>query len=70
MNSFIGDTNSKGEAAFVCFETENSPFDRCLFAVLDRNLNVIGERRAATAVTHFSFFVASPICGTRSPSTK
>jgi hypothetical protein len=54
-NSFIGNASPEGEAAFVCFETERSPFDRCLFAVLDRHLNVIGERRTATAETQFLF---------------
>ncbi|MGW1421949.1 hypothetical protein ACWAT4_17730 [Bradyrhizobium manausense] len=60
MNSFIGETNSKGEAAFVCFETETSPFDRCVFAVLDGNLSVISERRAATAGTRFSLYCRQP----------
>jgi hypothetical protein len=55
-NSYIGNSSLDGEAAFVCFETERSPFDRCLFAVLDRRLNVIGERRTATAETQFVFF--------------
>jgi hypothetical protein len=54
-NSFIGDAKSKEREAFVCFETESAPFDRCLFAVLDRNLKVVGERRAATSDTNFSF---------------
>jgi len=63
-NSYIGNASLDGEAAFVCFETERLPFDRCLFAVLDRRLNVIGERRTATAETQFVFFVARAICRT------
>jgi hypothetical protein len=53
-NSFIGDLNSKDEMAFVCFETEASPFDVCLFALLDRNLNVVGDRRVATVDAKFN----------------
>jgi hypothetical protein len=56
MNSFIGEKNSDGYSGFVCFETESLPFDRCLFVVLDSNLNVIGEKRAAMANAHFLFF--------------
>jgi hypothetical protein len=53
-NSFIGNSNSKDEVAFVCFETEMSPFDTCLFALLDRNLNVVGNRRTATEDVKFN----------------
>jgi hypothetical protein len=53
-NSFIGNSNSKDEMAFVCFETETSPFDVCLFTLLDRNLNVVGNRRVATANAKFN----------------
>jgi hypothetical protein len=53
-NSFIGDLNSKDEMAFVCFETEASPFDACLFALLDRNLNVVGDKRVATVDAKFN----------------
>lgn len=53
-NSFIGDANSKDDVAFICFETETSPFDACLFALLDRNLNVVGNRRVATADVKFN----------------
>jgi hypothetical protein len=55
-NSFIGDAASKEEAAFVCFETERFPFDRCLFAVLDPTSKVVSERRVLTADAHFSLF--------------
>ena len=54
-NSFIGDKKSKEKEAFVCFETEMAPFDQCLFAVLDRDLNVVGNRRVATADVEFIF---------------
>jgi hypothetical protein len=54
-NSFIGDAKAKEREAFVCFETETSPFDLCLFAVLDSNLNVVGNRRVATADVKFTF---------------
>lgn len=60
MNSFIGDTDASGGAAFVCFETKHLPFDRCLFVVLDRNFDVVGERRTVTAATRFSFFYREP----------
>ena len=53
-NSFIGNSNSKDEVAFVCFETEMSPFDVCLFALIDRNLHVVGNRRTATADVKFN----------------
>lgn len=55
-NSFIGNAASKEEAAFVRFETESVPFDRCLFAVLDPNSRVVSERRVLTADARFSFF--------------
>ncbi len=55
-NSFIGDATSKEQAAFVCFETEELPFDRCRFAVLDPNFKVASERRLLTADVRFSFF--------------
>lgn len=54
-NSFVGDAKSKEKEAFVCFETETAPFDQCLFAVLDRDLNVVGNRRVATAGVEFIF---------------
>jgi hypothetical protein len=54
-NSFIGDMNSKDEVAFVCFETKTAPFDMCLFAVLDRDLKVVGNKRVATADVKFNF---------------
>ena len=54
-NSFIGDAKSKEKEAFLCFETETAPFDHCLFAVLDRDLNVVGNRRVATAHAEFIF---------------
>jgi hypothetical protein len=63
-NSFIGDATSKEEAAFVCFETVNLPFDRCLFVVLDSNLKVVSEKRVLTADAHFSFFRHSDDDGT------
>jgi hypothetical protein len=55
-SSFIGDATSKEKAAFVCFETEELPFDRCRFAVLDSNFKVASERRLLTADMRFSFF--------------
>jgi hypothetical protein len=58
-SSFIGNAASKERAAFVCFETERFPFDRCLFAVLDSNSKVVSKRQILTADTHFSFFVAA-----------
>jgi hypothetical protein len=54
-SSFISDANSKDAAAFVCFETEKTPFDMCLFAVFDRDLNVVGNKRTATADVKFNF---------------
>jgi hypothetical protein len=53
-NSFIGDSNAKDTTALICFETEKSPFDACLFAVLDRSLNVVGNRRVAAADVKFN----------------
>jgi hypothetical protein len=53
-NSFVGDSNSKDPVALICFETDASPFDACLFALLDRNLNVIGNRRVAAAGIKFN----------------
>jgi len=53
-NSFLVDTKSKDDVAFVSFETETEPFDVSLFALLDRNLRVIGSRRAATADVKFN----------------
>ena len=54
-NSFIGDANSKDEVAFVCFETRSTPFDMCLFAILDSNLNIVGYNRVAIADVKFNF---------------
>ena len=53
-NSFIGDANSKDEVAFVCFETRTAPFDMCLFAILDRNLDVINYSRVAIVDVKFN----------------
>lgn len=53
-NSFIGDANSKNEVAFVCFETKSTPFDMCLFAVLDRNSDVVSYSRVAIADVKFN----------------
>jgi hypothetical protein len=53
-HSFIGDSNSKDSVAFICFETETSPFDACLFAVLDRNLDIVGKRRVAATSVKFN----------------
>ena len=52
-HSFIGNSNSKDSVALICFETQTSPFDTCLFALLDRDWNVIGNRRVAAAGVKF-----------------
>ncbi len=55
-NSFIGDATSQGQMAFVCFETETFPFDRCLFDVLDRTFNVVSQRRVPTVGARFCLY--------------
>lgn len=59
-NSFITNVALAEKTAFVCFETELAPFDTCLFAALDSNLNVVGKHRIATADTRFLFFRRDP----------
>jgi hypothetical protein len=53
QNSFIGRKGSGENAAFVCFETASAPFDTCLFAVLDRKLNVVAVERLSTMSVEF-----------------
>jgi len=53
-SSFIGDANSKDTMALICLETDTSPFDACLFALLDHDLNVVGNRRVAAASVKFN----------------
>jgi hypothetical protein len=55
-NSFICDSYSEGRSAFVCFETETFPFDKCLFALLDSNLVITGFSRILASETRFAFF--------------
>ena len=54
-NSFVSSSKSEEAMAFICFETEITPFDQCLFALLDRDLNVVGKRRVARANVKFNF---------------
>ena len=54
-NSFIAPLASQQQQAFVCFETETSPFDQSLFALMDDTFNVVGQRRVATADVRFVF---------------
>jgi hypothetical protein len=67
QNNYIGDANLKAAGAFICFETRIEPLDTCLFAILDENQNVIGQRRISTAETTFVFFRWNTHTGTREP---
>jgi hypothetical protein len=40
--SFISSMNLGPDHAFICLETQNSPFDTCLFAQLDESGLVVG----------------------------
>lgn len=62
-HSFVSNSYSKDTVAFICFETENTPFDICLFAVLDQNLNVVGTQRIAAAVVKFNLSRRAPDSG-------
>jgi len=51
-SSFLTTVDEPGAWAFICFETESSPFDTCLFGRLDEADAVISfERRGADSVT-------------------
>ena len=52
-NSFIGNSNSSGQAAFVCFQTKLLPFDRSLFALLDNDLAVVDYCSVSTEDVKF-----------------
>ena len=54
-NSFIGNLCSKGRSAFLCFETDVSPFDQSLFARLDSDFAVVEYGRIPTEEVKFIF---------------
>jgi hypothetical protein len=51
--SFLTAKDDPGACAFVCFETESSPFDTCLFKRLDRTSVVLGLERRRTDLVRF-----------------
>lgn len=51
--SFISHQLVEGVAAFMCFETENQPFDTCRFALLGEAMDVVGSRRLALSGVTF-----------------
>ena len=51
--SFLTAQHEPGACAFICFETESSPFDTCLFGRLDESGVVIRFERRRTDLVNF-----------------
>jgi hypothetical protein len=53
-NSFVSNFELGRGYAFICFQTNNTPFDTCLFAALGEGGHVIGQAHARFEETQFT----------------
>lgn len=54
-NSFVGLGGTPYQAALLCLDTQDSPFDTCVAAVLDQEGRVTGEVRVPFDTAWFAF---------------